>query len=146
MRTLILTHGNLAHELLASAEVIAGKQDCLQALALDWNDSFEQLQEKLGEALHRLDDGSGLLILTDMFGGTPCNVALTFAQPGKVEVVTGVNLPMVLRLGCSPGEQRGVEEIAKWLQCKGQQSICLASHMGCGKPAGADNGRGDRRS
>ncbi len=136
MKTLILTHGRLADELLAAAEMIAGKQDCLEALSLEWSDGSEAIHKKLGPRLDGIDDGSGVLILTDMFGGTPCNVALTFANPGRIEVVTGVNLPMVMRLGCTSAaeDKRDVADVARWLCQKGQQSIRRATDMGGGPP------------
>ena len=78
----------------------------------------------------RLDQGQGVLILTDMYGGTPCNIAMTFFQTGKVEVLTGVNLPMVLRLACqAEPEETEVAELARWLQTKGQKSVALASDL-----------------
>jgi len=127
---LVLTHGGLARELLAAAQVIAGSTDGFEALSLDWNDDFEVARAKVAAAVARLDGGDGVLILTDMFGGTPCNVALTFQRPGAVEILTGVNLPMVLRLACQGSERRGVAEVARWLQAKGQRSVCLASDLG----------------
>src|SRR5436305_1445597 len=126
---LVLTHGGLARELLAAAQVIAGSTEGFEALSLDWNDPFESARAKVAAAIARLDQGEGVLVLTDMFGGTPCNVALTFQQPGAIEILTGVNLPMVLRLACQGLEQRGVTEVARWLQAKGQRSVCLASDL-----------------
>ena len=104
---LILTHGGLARELLAAANVISGRLTGFEALSLDWSDGFDEARAKVAAALERLDQGQGVLILTDMYGGTPCNIAMTFYQPGKVEVLTGVNLPMVLRLACQAGSRRG---------------------------------------
>jgi PTS system mannose-specific IIA component len=126
---LILTHGGLARELLAAARTINGELSGFEALALDWNDSFEEARLKVRAAVERLEKGQGVLILTDMFGSTPCNVALTCLQPGRVEVLTGVNLPMVLRLACQGVEETSVAEAARWLQAKAQRSICLASDM-----------------
>ncbi len=97
---LILTHGGLARELLSAASVISGRLDGFEALSLDWSDGFDEARGKVAAALERLDQGQGVLILTDMYGGTPCNIAMTFFQPGRVEILTGVNLPMVLRLAC----------------------------------------------
>lgn len=126
---LVLTHGGLARELLNAAKVIAGNTDGFEALSLEWNDNFEVARAKVAAAVARLEQGEGVLILTDMFGGTPCNVALTFQQAGKIEILTGVNLPMVLRLACQGREQRGITEVARWLQAKGQRSVCLASDL-----------------
>lgn len=126
---LILTHGGLARELLSAAQVISGRLAGFEALSLDWNDTFEEARAKVRAAIERLDEGQGVLILTDMYGGTPSNVAVTFLQEGRVEVLTGVNLPMVLRLACQAEEPQELEEMARWLQGKGQRSLCLCSEM-----------------
>jgi mannose PTS system EIIA component len=127
---LILTHGGLARELLAAAQVISGRMSGFEALSLDWNDTFEEARAKVRAALERLDDGHGVLILTDMYGGTPTNVAVTFLDLGHVEVLTGVNLPMVLRLACQQSEEpTDLDQMAHWLQSKGRGSLCLGSDM-----------------
>ncbi len=127
---LILTHGGLARELLAAANVISGHPSGFEALSLDWSDGFEDARAKVAGALERLDQGRGVLILTDIYGGTPCNIAMTFYQPGKVEVLTGVNLPMVVKLACWAGSQEvTVSDLARALQAKGQKSICLAGDL-----------------
>ncbi len=131
--TLILTHGGLARELLAAARRIVGDTDHLAALALDWDDSLESAGEKLRRAIAELPPHDGLLILTDIFGGTPHNVALGLQSPGEIEVVSGVNLPMVVRLGClETRSSLGVSELAAWIRDKARRSICV----------GRDNGRG----
>jgi len=127
---LILTHGGLARELLAAANVISGNSSSFEALSLDWSDPFEEARGKVSVALERLDQGQGVLILTDIYGGTPCNIAMTFFQAGKVEVLTGVNLPMVVKLACWAGSQDGtVSDLARAIQAKGQRSICLAGDL-----------------
>ncbi len=123
-KVLILTQGNLAHELLRTARTIAGSMPSFSALDLEWNDTIEEGRRKVKGALDRLGSGAEVLILTDMFGGTPTNVALTFREPGRVEIVTGVNLPMVVRLGCLGMPERSVTALADWIQHKGQASIC----------------------
>ena len=135
--TIILTHGGLADELLAAAGEILGRDSDFHAVTLDWNDSFEEAREKLGRTLAELDDGSGeVLIFTDIHGGTPYNVAASFHEPGRVEVVTGVNLPMVVRLGCPGVSQMEVGELADWIQQKGRTSICRAGHNGAPEASG----------
>lgn len=123
VQTLILTHGNLARELLATAERIAGGLPNLQALSLDWNESREALLDDLQQAIRDLDQGDGVLILTDLFGDTPTNLALSLVEKGRVEVVTGVNLPMVLRISCLADRPMKVAQLARWIQQKGQQGI-----------------------
>lgn len=125
--TLILTHGGLAHELLAAAEVITGKLRGFESLGLAWTDGVDEARARIGASLERLDTGDGVLILTDMFGDTPTNAALTLARPGRVAVVTGVNLPMVVRLGCLTAQEMRLDVLARWLQTKGRQSI----HLSC---------------
>jgi PTS system mannose-specific IIA component len=128
--TLILTHGGVARELLATVEKIAGSQERFEAVSLGWDDDCDTAEVKISEAIRRVDGGDGVLILTDTYGGTPCNLALHFRQAGKVEVLSGVNLPMVMRLACN-GNRRpaDVTEVAHWLEDKGRQSICIAGEV-----------------
>jgi mannose PTS system EIIA component len=146
--TLILTHGGAAHELLAAAQKIAGPLPGFEALGLDWNEPVETLKAKVRSAIERLDQGQGVLVLTDMFGSTPCNVASSFLAEGQVEILSGVNLPMVMRLACQPRQEGSLRELARWLQAKTQSSVCLASEMPAGKkceyvPALAETARHD---
>lgn len=131
--TLILSHGRLADELLNAGRTIAGGLEGFEAVSLDWSETYDQAQSKIREALERLDRGDGVLILTDMFGGTPCNIALTFMEPGRVEIVTGVNLPMVVRLGCMGSRDRPLADVARWLREKTRGSICVATDVQSGR-------------
>jgi PTS system mannose-specific IIA component len=131
--TLILTHGGAARELLAAAQKIAGSLPGFEALCLDWNEPLEDLKGEVRAAVERLDQGQGVLILTDMFGSTPCNVASSFLAEGRVEILSGVNLPMVMRLACQPRQEGNLKELARWLQAKTQKSVCLASELLSGK-------------
>jgi len=129
VKTLIVSHGELAHVLLRSAETIAGPNPALAAVTLAWDDEPAEARRKLAEAIRTLGTDEGLLILTDMFGGTPNNIAAGFAEPGRVEVVAGVNLPMVLRLECmAETGARTVSELAAWIEAKGRGSI--RHHLG----------------
>ncbi len=130
---LILTHGGLARELLAAANIISGRLSGFEALSLEWGEGFDGARGKVAEALERLDQGQGVLILTDIYGGTPCNVAMTFYQPGRFEVLTGVNLPMILRMACQVGMDGSVSEVAHMLQEKGRRGICLAGDLEPGR-------------
>jgi PTS system mannose-specific IIA component len=131
--TLILTHGGAARELLAAAQRIAGTLPSFGALCLDWNEPVEKLRTEVHEAIERLDQGQGVLILTDMFGSTPCNVASSFLEEGRVEILSGVNLPMVTRLACQPRREGSLKDLARWLQAKTQHSVCLASELRAAK-------------
>ncbi len=131
--TLILTHGGAARELLAAAQRIAGSLPGFAALCLDWNEPVEDLRAEVRQAIERLDQGQGVLVLTDMFGSTPCNVASSFLEEGRVEILSGVNLPMVTRLACQPRREGSLKDLALWLQAKTQSSVCLASDLRDGK-------------
>ena len=131
VQVLILSHGALAHALVDTAERIVGRLADVQALSLDWDEPREELLLRMRDVIHSIDEGDGVLILTDLFGDTPSNLALGLIEPGHVEVVTGVNLPMVLRLACqgnNPGSKPStLSELACWIQAKGRQGICLGA-------------------
>ena len=126
---LILTHGGVAPELLATARVISGRLEAFEALALDWSDGLEEARQKVAASLNQLDLSHGALILTDILGGTPFNVAMTFQEPGRVEVVSGVNLPMVVRLGCMIPNNMPLTQLTAWIRDKGRASICCSDDL-----------------
>ena len=123
VKILILSQGQLADVLLRACETISGSCGCLSALCLDWKDSIDSAEDKVRRALADLEAPEGVLILTDMVGGTPYNVAAGFCEPGQVELVAGVNLPMVLRLSCRDEDEGTVEGIAAWIEAKGRGSV-----------------------
>lgn len=125
--TLILSHGGLARELLAAARMIVGDVPGFEALSLDWEDSFEAARSKTAAALAALDRSQGVLILTDIYGGTPFNVAASLRESGKIEVLAGVNLPMVVRLACGGAAAKDVAELAQWIVDKSRSGICRAA-------------------
>jgi len=127
--TLILTHAGLARELVEAAAMILGRKPDFDSLSLSWTDTFEDSAAKTREALSNLDAAGGILILTDMYGGTPYNVAASFHKPGEIEVVSGVNLPMVVRLGCPGVNEMEVTELAGWIQSKARGAICRAGEQ-----------------
>lgn len=94
----VVTHGQLATELLNAAEMIVGDLPRFAAVSIGWHDDASLAREAIADAIDRVDNGAGVLILTDMFGGTPSNLGLSFLEAGRVEVVTGVNLPMLIKL------------------------------------------------
>lgn len=126
---LILTHGGLARELLSAARVISGNLETFAALPLEWSDGFDEAHRKVSEVLDRLDGQHGTLIFTDILGGTPFNVAMAFREPGRVEVVSGVNLPMIVRLGCLLTDDMSVNDLARWIRDKGRSSICSSDDL-----------------
>jgi PTS system mannose-specific IIA component len=125
---LVVTHGNLAQELVQAAKKIVGEASSLLAVSIDWDDDVAQAQDAIGGALKQVDQGSGVLILTDMFGGTPTNISLTFLEPGRVEIITGINLPMLIKF-LNLREQLELDGVAEQLKAKGQRSIQVASEL-----------------
>ena len=123
VKILILSQGELADVLLRANETITGTSGCLSALCLDWEDSIESAESRVRQALRDLDAPEGVLILTDMVGSTPYNVAAGLCEPGRVELVAGVNLPMILRLGCQDQHEGSVDGIAGWIEAKGRGSV-----------------------
>ena len=95
---LIITHGNLGRELIKAAEMIRGNLEGIIPISVDETKGVEDLKKEIGAAIKKVDQGQGVLILTDLFGGTPSNISLSFMKEGKVEVLTGVNLPMIVKL------------------------------------------------
>ncbi|HET9360659.1 MAG TPA: PTS sugar transporter subunit IIA [Vicinamibacterales bacterium] len=94
----VVTHGQLASELLNAAETIVGDLPGFAAVSIGWHEDTEDARTEIEQAVARVDQGDGVLILTDMFGGTPSNLSMPFLSEGKVEVITGVNLPMLIQL------------------------------------------------
>lgn len=129
---LILTHGPLAEELLEAATTISGAAASgVAALCLDWDVEPEQALEQVRRAGEKIAGDDGLLILTDMFGGTPHNVARQLVAPGSVELLSGVNLPMVVRLCCASREELSLTELSDWIIDKGRNSICRSPGGDC---------------
>ena len=125
---LVVTHRRLAEELIATAELIVGKIDGCVGLSLDPDLPVDDLRRQIDEAMAEVNDGDGVIVLTDMFGGTPSNLSLSFLNQERVEVVTGVNLPMLLKLAHSREEPR-VDELARLIKDHGRRSISLASEI-----------------
>ncbi|HET6863471.1 MAG TPA: PTS sugar transporter subunit IIA [Pyrinomonadaceae bacterium] len=124
----IVTHGHLAGELLAAAEMIIGPISHIAAVSIGWHDDVDAARDEVQRAINRVSQGRGVLLLTDMFGGTPTNIASMFLEENAVEVVTGVNLPMVIKLATSPAEE-SLAEIARKICDQGRQGIYLAGAL-----------------
>ena len=125
---LITTHGNLGSELIKAAELIRGSLKGILHVSIDQTKGVEDLKKEISMAIKKLDQGKGVLILTDLFGGTPSNISLSFLKEGKVEVITGVNLPMLLKL---PDIREGMQlkEFARSIKDYGIKNISLASEI-----------------
>jgi PTS system mannose-specific IIA component len=124
----IVTHGQLATELLAAAEMIIGPIAQVAAISIGWHDDVDTARDEIERAIARVSQGSGVIILTDMFGGTPTNIASMFFVEGEVEVVTGVNLPMVIKLA-SQTDAEPLAVVAGRVRDQGQQAIHLAGEL-----------------
>lgn len=126
---LIVTHGRLANELLNAAQKIEAKAGIIEAVPLEWTDSVDEAREKIRKALDRLGDAEGVIIFTDMFGGTPSNISLSFLEKGRVEIVTGVNLPMVVKFATMQHDAKDVSTLAHVICEKGSKAIRVASDL-----------------
>lgn len=124
----IVTHGHLAGELLAAAEMIVGPISHIVAVSIGWHDDVDAAREEVQRAITRVPKNSGVLLLTDMFGGTPTNIASMFLDEGSIEVVTGVNLPMVIKLATHSGPE-SLTELARRICDQGRQGIYLAGAL-----------------
>ena len=122
----VVTHGQLAAELVNAAEAIVGDLANIAAVSIGWHDDVEHAREEIGAAIERVATEIGTLVLTDMFGGTPSNLSVTFLQPGRTEVVTGVNLPMLLKLA-NLRETVDLKAIARTVREHGQSAVWVAS-------------------
>ncbi len=125
---LIICHCNLGKELLAAAELILGRVENSDYMAISQITENEDLLKVIGEKIDSLDKGDGVLLLTDMFGGTPSNLSLSFLNDDRVEVLTGVNLPMVISAVQSRGSFT-LKELGERAETEGRRSITLAGSM-----------------
>src|SRR5215831_21241458 len=126
---LLVTHGRLAEELRAAALTIQPGLERIVAVALEWSETGQDASEKIRRGLELADEGEGAVILTDMFGGTPTNLTLPFLRKDRVEIVTGVNLPMLLKCAALQRSGRPVTEVAHVAKDRGQRSIYVASDL-----------------
>jgi PTS system mannose-specific IIA component len=125
---LIVTHGQLANELLRAAEKIEANVTAIQAVPLEWTDTVDQAREKIRLALAQAGE-DGVIIFTDMFGGTPSNISLSFLEKSRVEIVTGVNLPMIVKFAMLQQEATDLATLAHTISEKGAKSIRVASDL-----------------
>ncbi len=123
----VVTHGKMADELVKTAEFIVGKVESTKGLSIDPIASSEEIRQQIGQAIKLVDEGDGVLILTDMFGGTPSNISLSFLQEDRVEVLSGVNLPMLLKLASPNRKLSKLNDLAQAVLKAGHNSINLAS-------------------
>ena len=125
----VVTHCHLGEELISAAELVVGEElKQFQPVSIDRTEESEDIREKIIAAIRKVDAGQGVLILTDMYGGTPSNISLSFLEEKRIEVITGVNLPMLLKLATYQNDM-DLEALAVFITEYGQRNINLASEV-----------------
>ena len=124
----VVTHGQLATELVNAAEMIVGDLPQFTAVSIGWHDDVNDAREDIAQAIERVRGEEGVLLLTDMFGGTPSNLAMTFLETDRLEVITGVNLPMLIKLA-SLRKSSNLLGVAQEMREHGRHAIWVASDL-----------------
>ena len=124
----VVTHGQLATELVNAAETIVGDLPQFSAVSIGWHEDVQDARDAIAAAIERVKQPGGVLIATDMFGGTPSNLGITFLAPDQIEVVTGVNLPMLIK-AASLKEGSSLTDIARMLREHGRNAIWVATDL-----------------
>ena len=124
----VVTHGQLAAELVNAAETIVGDLPQFAAVSIGWHDDVDDAREEIKQSIARVQGAEGVLVLTDMFGGTPANLALTFLEADRVEVITGVNLPMLIKLAGAL-KASNLLAVAREMREHGRNAIWVASDL-----------------
>jgi PTS system mannose-specific IIA component len=124
----VVTHGQLATELVNAAEMIVGDLPQFAAVSIGWHDDVNDARDDIAQAVERVRSDDGVLLLTDMFGGTPSNLGMTFLEKDKLEVITGVNLPMLIKLASLRGS-RDLLAVAREMREHGRTAIWVASDL-----------------
>ncbi len=136
----VVSHGNIACEMVSATRRIIPDASHMTAVAVESDNPPDHIRQQISEAVKKVDLGLGVLILTDMFGGTPSNICLSFLSPAKVEVISGFNLPMLIKLA-SMRKDANFTDTANFIQQYGQRNIVIASHVLNGRALknGTDN-------
>lgn len=124
----VVSHGKLARELVAATEHVVGEQPCFRSISIEVEDDIEARRDQIRETAKSCDSGRGVIILTDMFGGTPSNLAMSIMSAGNIEVLSGVNLPMLIKLA-EVRETLSLAEAAKVAAEAGRKYISIASEL-----------------
>ncbi|UCE22707.1 MAG: hypothetical protein JSV46_11020 [Candidatus Aminicenantes bacterium] len=125
---LIVSHGKLAEELLNALTIIIGEAVNIEAISIGWYDDVEESKKKISQSLKNIDQKNGVVIFTDMFGGTASNLSFSFLKDNQVEIITGVNLPMLIKF-VSLQRSNNLKEVAKKVYEQGKKNIHLASAL-----------------
>jgi len=124
----VVAHFNLAKQMVAATDLIMGKREQFESVDIFPDEDVDKIKKRLTDAVNDVETGDGVLIMTDMFGGTPSNISLSLLNEGKVEVVAGVNLPMLIKL-ITYREGRPLDELASFITKYGQSNIYLATDI-----------------
>lgn len=124
----LVTHGNLAREFVVAMEHVVGAQELIEAVCIGPDDDMEERRTEIDAAVKKVDNGKGVIVLTDLFGGTPSNLSISLMRPEKVEVIAGMNLPMLIRLA-SARQSMGVTEAVAAARDAGKKYISVASEI-----------------
>src|SRR5512136_830552 len=124
----IVAHGKVGEELLNALTVILGEATNIEAISIGWYDDVEESKRKITASLKRVDQRNGVVLFTDMFGGTPSNLSFTFQREGQVEIITGVNLPMLIKF-CSLQRSSALKDTARKVVDQARKNIHLASAL-----------------
>jgi PTS system mannose-specific IIA component len=124
----VVTHGQLATELDNAAETIVGDLPHFFAVSIGWHEDVQDAREAIAAAIEKVKQPAGVLLATDMFGGTPANLGITFLEANKVEIITGVNLPMLIK-AASIKDGASLTEVARSLREHGRNAIWVASDL-----------------
>lgn len=124
----VVSHGQLANELLAAAETVVGEMGHITAVSIGWHDDVEMARNEISRAINGVSSGAGVLLLTDMFGGTPTNISAMFIKQNEIEIITGVNLPMVIKLA-SQNREMTLAEMAREVEEQGKEAIYRTSQL-----------------
>ncbi len=125
---ILVTHGHLADQFVQAMEHVVGEQSAIATVCIEANDDMEQRRTEIADAIGAVDTGSGAIILTDLFGGTPSNLAISLLDPGRVEVIAGINLPMLIRLA-GVRKTMPVNEAVEAASHAGRNYITVASEL-----------------
>jgi len=125
---IIVSHGNLAEELHNALTIILGEAPNIESISIGWYDDVEDSKRKINQSLKAVDQKNGVIIFTDMFGGTPTNLSLSFLKDSQVEIITGVNLPMLIKF-VSLQRTNNLRDVARKVVDQGKKNIHLASAL-----------------
>ncbi|MFT4027924.1 MAG: PTS sugar transporter subunit IIA [Novosphingobium sp.] len=125
---ILVTHGKLAEEFVHAMQHVVGRQEAVATVCIGPNDDMERRRKEIADAVRQVDSGGGVVILTDLFGGTPSNLAISLMKAGHVEVIAGINLPMLIRLAKARNSM-SVKDAAKAARDAGRNYITIASEF-----------------